>query len=90
MKEIELQLCNPECVEIPAFLASSSLKLEEIGAVVCLVAMGNMEHVDRNALLKRLESDEFKAAGKRLHEVGVINYSREGDKVNIELDLDNI
>lgn len=85
---MELELQNPNTIELPAWIGRSNLTLPEIGAIAVLACLQNGE----KDLEDRMASPEFQKTAKSLSDREVFKASvKKVDghvRVTLEIDLD--
>lgn len=76
---------TPGTIELPDWLAASSLTLEEIGAIVCAASLGSASDIPE--MKERMNSPELVNAVMMLCEKKVCAATMEGNNVSISFKL---
>ena len=91
MSDRSLNVDKPDHISLPAWIAWSSLTLEEIGAVVCLTALGAKRSPEEaTALHQRLVTHSMAAASQQLKAKQVLKIKVKDETVKFLLDIDAV
>ena len=82
---MHLSFKTPGTIELPDWLAASSLTLEELGAIVCAASLQSASDIPE--MQERLNSPELVKVIKTLCEKKVCAATMEGNKVSISFEL---
>jgi hypothetical protein len=90
MKTVQFTIEDPDMALLPRTLASSSLTLEEIGALFCLLSIGGASDEYLDSIDDRMKSAETVSVLKSLKDRGVWDVKSDGNTMTFEIKTQNI